>query len=173
MAFNLPSFGRSLAVIQPESFGGVMGGFTGPADILRTSAPFTAGLEAKKSRDMGLASQGLADAASLERTDKVNDVTLKVAKMREKGGSRINNRAALATLLANSPSLSQGFAGQAFGVGEEGTATQRMTAELASQNNYADELWRQRQHTLRWQQGTVGQAGAMINSLPRPPAVGG
>jgi hypothetical protein len=171
MAFNL---GGNMAIVQPSGWGEVMGGFTGPAAILARSAPFTAGLEAQREREMGMVTQGMADLASNERNRLANDTTLKIAKMRQEEGDETGKRAALASLLASSPLVRGGFAGQVFGVGGEGqpSAVAQSTARLGELNDYNAELIRNRQLTQWWGQGGAAASATALRSLPAPPSVG-
>ena len=170
MAFNL---GANRVIVQPTGWGDMMSGFTGPAEILRTSAPFTAGLEASKAREMGLVSEGMADLASNERTRLANDTAVKVAKIRQEGGGT-GKRAGLAALLASAPSTGR-MAGQVFGVGGDsgegggGGGVANATARLRGINDYNDEQRRFRENTMWWQRGSTGQAGAIIESMPGLP----
>lgn len=173
MAFNLGA--TQSGILPPPSWAETMAGFTSPAEILRTSAPFTAALEAKKNRELELGSQLVGEAGSNYRTKLANDTTEAVARMRLEEGNAIEKRATLARFLSTAPNLASGFAGQVFGVGAEGdrpSATQQLTARLRDQNDYLDELWRSRQDALRWQKGSVQQAGTIAAGLPQVPQLG-
>lgn len=165
-------------VVKPADFGEMMGGFTGPAELMAAGVtPFSQAIAQEKATRAQLAGLGMQEAASTKRTAMNNDAAKELAKLSNKHSDDSSKRTAMQAL-ALAPRLAGGaggFAGQAFGVGvgAEGNSTQRMATELGYQNQILRGLADQRELIGGWSEGSRRLAANILDRMPGQPATFG
>jgi hypothetical protein len=164
-------------IVQPAGFGEIMGGFTGPAELMAAGVtPFSQAIAQEKRVRAELMGLGMQEAASTKRTAMNNEAAKELAKTNNKHSDDSRKRTALQAL-ALAPSLAApagGFAGQRFGVGGDGrlNSVQAMTQDLQDENDLNDQLWRNRQNVARWGAGSAAAGAEVVQSMPRPGVFG-
>jgi hypothetical protein len=172
MPFNLSA---NQAIVNPAGFGEVMGGFVGPAEILK-QAPFQSALAQKRALDAGIFNTGLEELGANQRTKLTVDAQLQVVKEDRKNVERRNRLAGL-TALMGAGSLfgggAQPMAGQVFGVGgRQSDAIGGLADRISGVNDNIEQLARFQNNSLFWSGGSREQTKTALGSAPRLPAVG-
>lgn len=169
MAFNF----NNPAIVQPTDFGGMMGNFVGPAQILPNS-PFQRALQNKQDLKAGIFKSGVGEVGANSRTKMTTDATLKIAEDNLKANRKVNRLAGISSLLSAGNFFGGGTdgrrAGQVFGVGNDGvSATKRLSIRTSEQAELLEQQRRLQQASGAFGSGSAAQATELARLMPPMP----
>lgn len=169
MAFD---FSRA-AILQPDGFGSMMGGFVGPAQILQ-NAPFQKALRESEALKAGIFESGMGELGANSRNQATVDANLKIADDRLKAEQKSSRLAGISSLLAAGNAFGGGtngrMAGNVFGVGSDGVSpTKRLSIRTAEQAELLEQNRRLQLASGAFGAGSAATAAELVKLMPPMP----